>query len=117
MLTRGSQIVDTLVVVVLGVGLVVSGCASVRSLHLPPDVYAGQMAQPSESVGNRQDLVPSKGMAEHEEGAIDHATGATITIPPLADERSDASSAALGVGEVVLYVAAAGLLLIVLLWK
>jgi hypothetical protein len=117
MLTRGSQIVARWVVVVLGVGLVVSGCASVRPLHQPPDLYAGGIAERSDSVGNRQDLVPPKGRAEHEEGAIDHATGATITIPPLGDEQSDASSRALHVGEVVLFVAAAGLLLIVLLWK
>jgi hypothetical protein len=117
MLVRRFQIVDRLVVVVATIGLVVGGCASVRSSRLHPDAYAGQMAERSDSVANGRDFLPSKGRAEQEQRTSNHTGGPTITMPTLGDDQSDATSTARRVGEVVLFVAAAGLLLIVLLWK
>jgi hypothetical protein len=106
-----------LVVVVVGVGVCASGCASARSSPLHPDVYAGQLGQRSGTAKNGQELVASNGRPEDEQRTRDDESGRTITMQALGDDQSDGASTTRRVGEVVLFVAAAGLLLIVLLWK
>jgi hypothetical protein len=122
MLTCRFQTVDRFALIVataiVGAGLVVSGgCAPVRSSPFHPSVYVGQIAPRSESARNSEDLVSAKGGPRQGQPISDDASGPITTRLALDGDQSDAVSKARSVGEVVLFVAAAGLLLIVLLWK